>query len=148
MPDSSSPATDVDNEEARLFNDMSPNFKRSKRGAPAPRHRNYHVFAQRWNEMVATKFRHWCSGDEDIILPRLKSTLQLQEYYDKREQLTSLNSVVPGHDDEDRDELRNIMRANRDRLPTPTAPYRVSPCLLYTSPSPRDQRGSRMPSSA
>ena len=23
-----------------------------------------------------------------------------------------------------------------------------SPCLLYTSPSPRDQRGSRMPSSA
>ena len=26
------------------------------------------------------------------------------------------------------------------------APYRI--CLLYTSPSPRDQRGSRMPSSA
>ena len=24
----------------------------------------------------------------------------------------------------------------------------VYPCLLYTSPSPRDQRGSRMPSSA
>ena len=24
----------------------------------------------------------------------------------------------------------------------------VFPCLLYTSPSPRDQRGSRMPSSA
>ena len=24
----------------------------------------------------------------------------------------------------------------------------VEPCLLYTSPSPRDQRGSRMPSSA
>ena len=25
---------------------------------------------------------------------------------------------------------------------------KVMPCLLYTSPSPRDQRGSRMPSSA
>ena len=25
---------------------------------------------------------------------------------------------------------------------------RAKPCLLYTSPSPRDQRGSRMPSSA
>ena len=24
----------------------------------------------------------------------------------------------------------------------------MNPCLLYTSPSPRDQRGSRMPSSA
>ena len=27
-------------------------------------------------------------------------------------------------------------------------PFSFSPCLLYTSPSPRDQRGSRMPSSA
>ena len=27
-------------------------------------------------------------------------------------------------------------------------PYRYFTCLLYTSPSPRDQRGSRMPSSA
>ena len=26
--------------------------------------------------------------------------------------------------------------------------YSISTCLLYTSPSPRDQRGSRMPSSA
>ena len=29
-----------------------------------------------------------------------------------------------------------------------TALWSVNPCLLYTSPSPRDQRGSRMPSSA
>ena len=26
--------------------------------------------------------------------------------------------------------------------------FEYYPCLLYTSPSPRDQRGSRMPSSA
>ena len=30
----------------------------------------------------------------------------------------------------------------------PDDPVRVGRCLLYTSPSPRDQRGSRMPSSA
>ena len=29
-----------------------------------------------------------------------------------------------------------------------TVPGDLSDCLLYTSPSPRDQRGSRMPSSA
>ena len=29
-----------------------------------------------------------------------------------------------------------------------TAQMLISTCLLYTSPSPRDQRGSRMPSSA
>ena len=33
-------------------------------------------------------------------------------------------------------------------LPTIDKPTRVCSCLLYTSPSPRDQRGSRMPSSA
>ena len=31
---------------------------------------------------------------------------------------------------------------------TPRRVERLRPCLLYTSPSPRDQRGSRMPSSA
>ena len=31
---------------------------------------------------------------------------------------------------------------------TPEYLARLVPCLLYTSPSPRDQRGSRMPSSA
>ena len=42
----------------------------------------------------------------------------------------------------------------RDRLPENPATGRKHPlltfkrCLLYTSPSPRDQRGSRMPSSA
>ena len=30
----------------------------------------------------------------------------------------------------------------------PQTPYNDKICLLYTSPSPRDQRGSRMPSSA
>ena len=36
------------------------------------------------------------------------------------------------------------------RMCTSTSPTRSrsSSCLLYTSPSPRDQRGSRMPSSA
>ena len=32
--------------------------------------------------------------------------------------------------------------------PTQMALVDVAACLLYTSPSPRDQRGSRMPSSA
>ena len=30
----------------------------------------------------------------------------------------------------------------------PLSPHKLERCLLYTSPSPRDQRGSRMPSSA
>ena len=38
----------------------------------------------------------------------------------------------------------NPTKAQRDIL----YPARINPCLLYTSPSPRDQRGSRMPGSA
>ena len=34
------------------------------------------------------------------------------------------------------------------RLPSATESEAGDACLLYTSPSPRDQRGSRMPSSA
>ena len=42
-----------------------------------------------------------------------------------------------------------VRRAPRPTALDPTAPERQRPdCLLYTSPSPRDQRGSRMPSSA
>ena len=39
------------------------------------------------------------------------------------------------------DQLINPLKAAEDRKQAKT-------CLLYTSPSPRDQRGSRMPSSA
>ena len=37
-----------------------------------------------------------------------------------------------------------IERDEKQEFPT----RQVQACLLYTSPSPRDQRGSRMPSSA
>ena len=36
----------------------------------------------------------------------------------------------------------------RNRYPIKKTVYINNNCLLYTSPSPRDQRGSRMPSSA
>ena len=41
---------------------------------------------------------------------------------------------------------RNLAVHDRDVSESPQLGY--APCLLYTSPSPRDQRGSRMPSSA
>ena len=40
-----------------------------------------------------------------------------------------------------KDDVSNLSAANREVLDG-------RGCLLYTSPSPRDQRGSRMPSSA
>ena len=46
---------------------------------------------------------------------------------------------------------KNPLFLNRDKLyqlDPPASPLKAISCLLYTSPSPRDQRGSRMPSSA
>ena len=40
------------------------------------------------------------------------------------------------------------MRVKRDVLPSQYSYMSFTPCLLYTSPSPRDKRQSRMPSSA
>ena len=50
------------------------------------------------------------------------------------------------------EDMRTYRQALRD-LPANTSDpanptWPTKPCLLYTSPSPRDQRGSRMPSSA
>ena len=50
--------------------------------------------------------------------------------------LTAIDPSTAGYHDEWRAEV------------TGWAPQYAEPCLLYTSPSPRDQRGSRMPSSA
>ena len=47
--------------------------------------------------------------------------------------------------------LHSVVDLNREAAENLAAQYSaqvLSICLLYTSPSPRDQRGSRMPSSA
>ena len=44
------------------------------------------------------------------------------------------------------DAMQNLMHS--DELTTKKLSELIKDCLLYTSPSPRDQRGSRMPSSA
>ena len=42
----------------------------------------------------------------------------------------------------------NATVAKKKPAAKPSSKVTISACLLYTSPSPRDQRGSRMPSSA
>ena len=44
-------------------------------------------------------------------------------------------------------EIDKLKQKNKDKLVKIESDHTVA-CLLYTSPSPRDQRGSRMPSSA
>ena len=52
------------------------------------------------------------------------------------------------HADDAADIKAKITASKRDDDEKPEYPPLKKVCLLYTSPSPRDQRGSRMPSSA
>ena len=62
--------------------------------------------------------------------------------------------IIIGHDVPDSLELRKQFRpAHLERLTQLDEQHRLiiagpTPCLLYTSPSPRDRTRSRMPSSA
>ena len=54
---------------------------------------------------------------------------------------TTADTVIPEID-------ACLERLDRDHIDLMLLHINTAPCLLYTSPSPRDQRGSRMPSSA
>ena len=69
---------------------------------------------------------------------------------DKVRELTLADEVIA-------DVSKSVMGSDLVIIATPVGAYEeiaqkispaLKPCLLYTSPSPRDQRGSRMPSSA
>ena len=95
-----------------------------------------------------------------MALLHAKTAAGRQEIEDRARRLpAALRSIllmVDGQRDES--ELRGLfegLRAPPDALQQLAAlglievvGGRAEPCLLYTSPSPRDQRGSRMPSSA
>ena len=71
--------------------------------------------------------------------------------------ILSRKAYVPGFQPPS---LKGLIKLNTNENPFPPSPtvsetvlneithLNLYPCLLYTSPSPRDQRGSRMPSSA
>ena len=60
------------------------------------------------------------------------------------------NSALSAEDDTSRESSTCCVEHNNDDHPHRERPssHAIHPCLLYTSPSPRDKRQSRMPSSA
>ena len=63
----------------------------------------------------------------------------------KRSHLCIIDDAIKSADDIKNRDIRQAMEDNWNSVIVPTM---FEGCLLYTSPSPRDQRGSRMPSSA
>ena len=56
--------------------------------------------------------------------------------------------ILPARAQRKADSEKKVISRNKINVYSRLLPIYVPTCLLYTSPSPRDQRGSRMPSSA
>ena len=71
-------------------------------------------------------------GENKLLL--ITAVKVMDEYYETKKKV-----------DQKREELKDLSNKFRELK---SLIYDYKDCLLYTSPSPRDQRGSRMPSSA
>ena len=80
----------------------------------------------------------------------------MPEYLFENPDTGEVVSVIQGIDEEhvysedgkQFDRVFTVPNASVDSTLDPFSAQQFTDCLLYTSPSPRDQRGSRMPSSA
>ena len=88
---------------------------------------------------------------EAQITPMPGGTSDTRQTEEQRGQAieTATNEIVAlGQQHNMADIARNFVAGEMARGAIPSLPTFRGVCLLYTSPSPRDQRGSRMPSSA
>ena len=92
--------------------------------------RNYHVFYMLCKAPGPVKSVFNCTKWQDYKINNQKGTIETVETWNDNEEFEAMHEALLklGFTEEQRD--------------------MVYTCLLYTSPSPRDQRGSRMPSSA
>jgi hypothetical protein len=123
-PSSTTGKTDVDIEEARLFDAMAVNYGRDVTATTSRRH--YHRFVEAWNDEVARRFTAWCTGDVSVIQINYKSTQQLIQHHDNLKEWKSLQLTTPG-DDNDRGQLETTLNNNLRQIQAPQEPHRVSP---------------------
>ena len=109
-------------------------------------------------EYVYGKINEITEEEYDLLVETLRSFNEVSElsYKDKSSYDNSNWEIDPWEDYNERGDVINLLVSNgweivsessktiRFKRPGGT----TKSCLLYTSPSPRDQRGSRMPSSA
>ena len=109
-----------------------------------------------WSEIAAAGFRArlpWLGGDLQTLRDTLKPPrlpVDLGEHV--RVPMACGGQLLAVHDHcPDAQALVLLLHGlggHSDREGLRAKPMRLRPCLLYTSPSPRDMRRSRMPSSA
>jgi hypothetical protein len=122
-PQSSSAPSITDNEESVLFERLLQEGKYERKGKGA---KSYRAFEQRWNGETACRFRLWSQGDETTIQIHYKSRSQLEQHYDRLQEIGGLRAVQPA-DDPDRDQLDQQFKESRSSLPVTRIPIDVVP---------------------
>ena len=100
-------------------------------------------------EIDITTFYNWINNNEDYSKRYARATelrsIQMADEILNIADSTADDVII----DEEGNAITNHNIIQRDRLRVDTRKWLMSKiCLLYTSPSPRDKRQSRMPSSA
>ena len=99
-----------------------------------------------------TKFSPVVTGDGDVqdLLSQLalQTTLSITNLNRQTEQFSKMIMAFGNRLDSDIQEMKKDVNAVNGKIDSAVLKVDEKICLLYTSPSPRDQRGSRMPSSA
>jgi hypothetical protein len=80
-PTSRVPATEIDLEEATLFDEWMEERKYSVDNKSG--RRSFKAFANDWNNEVSRRFREWSKGDDSIVQVRLKSIGFLQDFHEQ-----------------------------------------------------------------
>ena len=119
-----------------------------------PQTREHVLLARQVNVPAIVVFLNKCdqidAGDEELLD---LVEMELRELLDKYEfpgddtpiiRGSALKALEGDESDYGKPSIQKLMEACDSHVPEPERDV----CLLYTSPSPRDQRGSRMPSSA
>ena len=99
-----------------------------------------------WNTAIVTLYSGGCSSLSAVQCstgPGIFNVVEGEQYF----------MQISGSDISDQEDFTLSLESTRDCNTCVTgSTFNANPgpnnCLLYTSPSPRDQRGSRMPSSA
>ena len=86
--------------------------------------RSFNAFERAWNTDVANRFKAWSSGEDNVVLIRLKSRQLLIGYFkENKEHASFLQATAPTEDDAHREHLNDTLRHGRQNLPAATEPH-------------------------
>jgi len=113
-----------------LFDKMEPNCDRNAKNLSAAK--GYKTFAKAWNFHVSNLFTRKLAGTTSVVVINRKSTVQLQQHYDKRKHHKELQNLM-NKSDPLMQHLKKDLRKTRKRHRPSHNHGNVSTCAMQPS---------------